>query len=461
MLAPHLADNGGRGETRMPQPGSPVVDRIPADRCGFVPFGYSLEGEQHLAAFDIDPLAPIVVDQRGATRPGGLGCDIGAVEQGSAPPSPPGPAALDVPEVAPAPAASSRRQADPADPVPSAPVAGRRPPPTLGDLGARADAISRALKPMERSGRRFRRWLDCISGLRVSEAGDPNHRFGFRYDERDGTGLDRRPALVRDPHRRPDFLFLRFARRPGCESATTVPGGTADPARAVVRAGARGAGSPTLGDLERRLERLEERADHVEQWSERFDEWESCLSWVPVTEYGDPEGMYGFAFGGEEGDLGYRPALAVDISEWDDPDYEFLAFIGRDRPFVRRECGHEPGESVDRLPHPTSVRARAAPHDRFEDVVQDIASLAEEVEDLFEPAEEFELFDQCMFTIGVSEYGTEGGDVGYVFRGGRRSALAMDMRGFDPPQFDLLGFPGEEPPQIECNEDAGGQNTDE
>ena len=79
----------------------------------------------------------------------------------------------------------------------------------------------------------------------------------------------------------------------------------------------------------------------------------------------------------------------------------------------------------------------------------DLASLAEEVEDLFEPAEEFELFDQCMFTVGVSEYGTDGGDVGYVFGGQRRSALAMDMRGFDPPQFDLLGFTGEEPPQIE------------
>ena len=200
------------------------------------------------------------------------------------------------------------RQANPADPAPRRAAEGRRPPPTLGDLDARADAISRALKPMERSGRRFREWLDCISGLRVSEAGDPDHRFGFRYDERDGTGLDRRPALVRDRHRRPDFLFLRFSRRPGCESTTTVPGGTADPARAVVRARAPGGGSPTLGDLERRLERLEERADHVEQWSERFDEWESCLSWVPVTEYGDPEEMYGFAFGGEEGDLGYRPA---------------------------------------------------------------------------------------------------------------------------------------------------------
>ena len=78
-----------------------------------------------------------------------------------------------------------------------------------------------------------------------------------------------------------------------------------------------------------------------------------------------------------------------------------------------------------------------------------------------ESIEEFELFDQCMFTIGVSTYGIDRGDVGYVFGRHRRSALAMDMRGFDKPQYDLLAFPGEEPPQIECNEDASGQGTDE
>ena len=80
MLAPHLADNGGLGETRMPEPGSPVLDRIPAGACGFVPFGYSLEGEQHLGQFGIDPLAPITADQRGVARPQGAGCDVGAVE---------------------------------------------------------------------------------------------------------------------------------------------------------------------------------------------------------------------------------------------------------------------------------------------------------------------------------------------------------------------------------------------
>ena len=83
MLAPHLADNGGPGETRIPLPGSPVLDWIPPGACGFVPFGYSLEGEQHLGQFGIDPLAPITADQRGVPRPQGAGCDVGAVEVGT------------------------------------------------------------------------------------------------------------------------------------------------------------------------------------------------------------------------------------------------------------------------------------------------------------------------------------------------------------------------------------------
>jgi hypothetical protein len=69
-----------------------------------------------------------------------------------------------------------------------------------------------------------------------------------------------------------------------------------------------------------------------------------------------------------------------------------------------------------------------------------------------------------MFTIGVTQYGGRSEDSGYVYGAGGhqlRPALAMDMRGFDPPQYDFMAFPGEEPPQIECNEDAGGQNTDE
>ena len=43
----------------------------------------------------------------------------------------------------------------------------------------------------------------------------------------------------------------------------------------------------------------------------------------------------------------------------------------------------------------------------------------------------------------------------------RRPALSFDMRGDHLPQLSVMAFPGEEPPQIECNEDAGGVQTDE
>jgi hypothetical protein len=102
--------------------------------------------------------------------------------------------------------------------------------------------------------------------------------------------------------------------------------------------------------------------------------------------------------------------------------------------------------------------------ERIEDLRQEMASLREDVDDLGEPVEEFDLFDQCMFTIGVNQYGKRDGTSGYVYgdRGlQRRQALAMDMRGFDAPRYDFMAFPGEEPPQIECNEDAGGEDTDE
>ena len=302
MLAPHLADNGGLGETRIPEPGSPVLDWIPAGACGFVPFGYSLEGEQHLEQFGIDPLAPITADQRGVARPQGAGCDVGAVEL-------------------------------------EAPIRRRRPPGVASPGGTprsrrTLDRIERMIERMERTADRWDRWTQCISELPVSEYGDPDHRFGFQYDERDGTGLDLRPALAIDEkvrgRRRPNMVLFEFSRRKDCRSLGTEPTqpgtpgapGTADPAK-LPRAHPP-ARRATLGALERRFEGLERREARLEKMSEQFDEWESCLSWVPVTEYGDPEGRWGYLYYGKGGKRGYRPALAIDRSEWDDPDYMFL-----------------------------------------------------------------------------------------------------------------------------------------
>jgi hypothetical protein len=96
--------------------------------------------------------------------------------------------------------------------------------------------------------------------------------------------------------------------------------------------------------------------------------------------------------------------------------------------------------------------------DRVEELQQELDSLTEEIEDLQEPVAEFDLFDECMYTIGVSEYGSTEGAFGYLFGEGgaaRRPGLALDIRGFGSPQYQFLAFPAEEPPSIECNEDAG------
>jgi hypothetical protein len=100
--------------------------------------------------------------------------------------------------------------------------------------------------------------------------------------------------------------------------------------------------------------------------------------------------------------------------------------------------------------------------DRIEELQQELDSLTEDVEDLQEPVAEFELFDQCMYLVGVSEHGRGSGAAGYLYgpRRTHRPALALDIRGFGHARYQFLAFPAEEPPSIECNEDAGAENTD-
>jgi hypothetical protein len=112
------------------------------------------------------------------------------------------------------------------------------------------------------------------------------------------------------------------------------------------------------------------------------------------------------------------------------------------------------------------ARAEAAPStaDRIEELQQDLDSLTEDVDDLRAPVAELDLFDECMYLIGVSESGSRKGAFGYAFgRGGalRRPALALDIRGLGLPRFEFLAFPAEEPPSIECNEDAGEEDSDD
>ena len=342
----------------------------------------------------------------------------------------------------------------------------------------------RAVASYERTGRRMRTWFGCIDRVPVDQVGDIEHRWGFQYDEQDGTGLDARPALVlHTGSGRPDLLLLRLARDTGCLSQAPDPNGTGADARVAHphRAG-RPINRMTLRKVERRLRRLDARIDEVESAAERFDEWESCLSWLPVTELGHEDQSLGYLFDAP-GRLPDAPqssrvgAVDIDASEWDDPDYELLAFLGRDRPSSAAECGHEPGEGVDRaVPPPRGADARRvlttrggrgrgeSLRDRLGDLRRDVAGAIEDIEDLREPVEEFVHFDECMYTVGMRNRGSSTDGYRYVDSAGtvsHRSALSFDLRGLTLPEMDIMAFSGEEPPQIECNEDAGGEGTDE
>jgi hypothetical protein len=75
-----LSGNGGPGETLLPGPGSPVIDRIPPARCLDPLLPQLLEGEQHLDGIPGDVRTLLATDERGVPRPQGTGCDAGAVE---------------------------------------------------------------------------------------------------------------------------------------------------------------------------------------------------------------------------------------------------------------------------------------------------------------------------------------------------------------------------------------------
>jgi hypothetical protein len=429
-----------KGFVLTPFDASPVRARIPSGVC--IPtLPKPLPAGQLLDAYvEWDEIR--ARDARGVKRDGGVPCDIGAVQSPTPPVEPPPSAAAARPAATPSPS-GARAAASKA----KAAAKAKRP----RSFDERLTALSRRLASLDAAAHRFDVLLDCATELPVDQAGDRRHRWGFVYDERDGTGIDKRPALVR--HRGggpPDLRFLRLARTKRCLSAAPDPGGTGKAAGA------------SRSRTKRRLAELEALAARVERRTERFDDWESCLSWVPVTEAGDHAQNLGYVrrVGAPPGRR-HDPAIDVDSSEWDDPDYQLAAFAGRDRPFGRRECDTEPGEEGFRLPARRGSRTATASATGTSGALKKrLDRLTEAVEDLGEPVEEITQFDECMYTVGVQQRR------GYIYKDRRgsvreRPALSFDMRGHKPAQFDLMAFPGEEPPQIECNEDAAGEGTEE
>jgi hypothetical protein len=431
------------GFIMVPLPGSPVVDRIPSGSCrGTLPDPLPAG---HLLAPYVDWDQVLARDQIGSVRDTVAPCDIGAVQT----PVPddhgrvPGPPHDVGPEPEP----------EPAQVVGAGAALQRAAARTArGSIRSVLARMERRLQRFDRLARRFDVMLDCTRRYPVRQLGDVQHRWGFRYDERDGTGEDLRPALVRRPRgvdRGWDLLRMSTSRR--CLSLPVDPNGTGADARVVPRPRPRG----DLDRLWRWLHRLERLAARVEARTERFDDWESCLEALPLTEAGDLRQGFGYLSRGADGTPGHLPAVDIDASEWDDPDYNLLAFRAQDHPFRPGPCGTDPGEGVDRpQPGPRSREGTRA------DLREDLAALREDLEDLGEPVAEITQFDECLYTVGVRER------PGLLYRdrrGGRsvRSALSFDMRGLRLPAMSMMAFPGEEPPQIECNEDAGGADTDE
>lgn len=216
-----------------------------------------------------------------------------------------------------------------------------------------AARVERSLARIERAAARYKAWRGCLRRVPVSEHGDRDGGgIGYQYDERDGTGVAGRAALAVDRRGRADYTFLSFSSRPGCSTRRTEPGGTADAARSMARAmTARSGTAPALhtgrGSLESRIAGFRRRTKAVEAAANRFDEWSSCLTQFPVTELGDPAGAFGFRIGKSEAGVppSYRPAIAIDRSDWDDPDYRLVGFRRGDRP--GHDCETDPGESSD------------------------------------------------------------------------------------------------------------------
>ncbi len=368
----------------------------------------------------------------------------------------------------------------------------------LRRLEQRASHVTPRVKGLARTGDQIVHWFGCIHRVGIDRKGDPQSRWGFAYDERDGTGLDHRTALVRHPPggHRPRWVMLDLSRRPSCLSRVPDPNGTGADAFAPTSRGneaTRRLDDSTLRQqsltllerarrLVRQVTRLKTALDVAENRFGKFDNWESCLVWLPVTEAGDRRQQFGYRFLGAH-ESSYQPAIDVDHSEWDDPDYEILVFRGAAQPFSGRHCGPGPGEGTDIAAGPIGVEALehiarsgqtgtqlSASPSRLRDLLaearEDLSEFPDDLEDMSKEGEEFVMFDECMFTIGVSNFGSPGHGTGYRFRSPGRgselsSALIFDIDGFDQPQYDMLVFPGEEPPQIECNEDAGDQETDE
>ena len=154
-----------------------------------------------------------------------------------------------------------------------------------GGLDAKLDRLARLLQPLTQAANRFRKWRKCISHVPVSELRGSQSPVWLRLRRaRRHRTRSASPALTVDyGSRGPAGIWPSCASQAasGCNSAAVVPGGTAEPARALARPPARAPGPsgrarrrraaaeaaparPGSGRSNAGCSRLERRADSVE-----------------------------------------------------------------------------------------------------------------------------------------------------------------------------------------------------
>ena len=195
-----------------------------------------------------------------------------------------------------------------------------------------------------------------------------------------------------------------------------------------------------------RLERM--RRSGSSGRPDRFDAWESCLSWLPVTEDGDA------APGPRVPDRRGRGATRHVAGR-----RHRHQRVGRPRlPAARFRADRRRSAMRDRSGRGASTgRARRVAARRR----SRIAALREDVEDLVEPVGEITRFDECMYTVGRAAARPATLPRPARRTGPPRRALLRPARPAPARRSSVMATSGEEPPQIECNEDAGLPDDDD
>ena len=85
---------------------------------------------------------------------------------------------------------------------------------------------------------------------------------------------------------------------------------------------------PNVRAVQREVDELATQVELMEISADRYDDWETCLTYVPVSEYGDPDRQFGYVYDDRDGTAGgYMDGLAIDRrSRAGKEDYMFIDF---------------------------------------------------------------------------------------------------------------------------------------